>query len=96
MIEIVANSLKIDDISNYAPRSPSQIASAPACWILLLVSGGRKRPALRQMGTDCECAEVRRESCPVPRGRGKPLPYDSFVFLIDKPRSVRYHLPVRR
>ena len=73
-----------------------RVASAPAvCEILLLVSGGRKRPALRLMGTDCGCAEVRREFCPVPHGRGKPLPYSFIVFLIDNRSIVGYHLPVR-
>ena len=48
---------------------------APACWILLPVRGGRKRPALRQTGRSCDCAERRQDLKTALRGRGKPLPY---------------------
>ena len=51
-----------------------RVASAPACEILLPVSGGRKRPALRQMITTCEFAEIHPFVQPVLRRRPKAAP----------------------
>ena len=66
-----------------------RVASAPACGILLPVSGGRKRPALRRMAADCGFAQDWQDNRRVLRGAmwaSRPTRCGNFVRRGRRPR----------